>query len=102
MVYLTNLICSVNPSAKVETNYVAFETTNPAPQCNYVEQSEDELSIILTLEKSAEADLTESPGRKSADQLPQSEMLLKPNLVSTSQKMSLSLPEMVGRREKLV
>ena len=68
----------------------------------YVEQSEDELSIILTLEKSAESHLTESPGRKSADQLPQSEMLLKPNLVSTSQKMSLSLPEMVGRREKLV
>ena len=73
----TSLICSVNPASQVETKYHAFGTPNPGPQCNYVEQVNDNLSIILTIDKSSEADSSSSSGRKSADQLTQSEMCLQ-------------------------
>jgi len=97
----TSLTCSNNLFPQLE-NLHRLETPILSPQCNYVEHVDDNHSIILTIDKSSEADSTSSPGRRIADQLPQSEMLLKPNLVNMSPAVNLSLPEIVGRREKLV
>ena len=99
------MICSVVPSENVDTvdtidtNFSLLETTNESHQFNFVE---DNHSITLTIDKSAEVEMSRSDMRNSADELPNSEMLLKLNLVSSGQRMSLSLPEMVGRREKLL
>ena len=95
----TSLICAEKLANKGGAN---TDASNTAQNCNFDDYVDDNHYQLLTMKKSSEADSIISSGRKSADQLSKSEMLLKPNLVNKSSTSSLILPEIVGRKEKLV
>ena len=95
----TSLICAEKLANKGGAN---TDASNTAQNCNFDDYVDDNHYKLLTMKKSSEADSIISSGRKSADQLSKSEMLLKPNLVNKSSTSSLILPEIVGRKEKLV
>ena len=99
----TSLICSEKPAEQIESNLDPLEAPNKAQQCNYVEHVEENHSTKLTMDKASEGDSIIPSSSKSVDQLTKPEMVLKAKWKNASSPApSLSLPEIVGRREILV